>query len=126
MLNKSLNILVAEDNEINQVVFTKMLEILGHNVDVVENGLEVLKKVKSNTYDAIFMDLQMPIMNGIDATKVIKRELEKPPVVIAVTADYFSVDKDNCLDIGMDDCIWKPVRKQDLYEILCKHFVNVM
>jgi CheY-like chemotaxis protein/two-component sensor histidine kinase len=120
-----LQILIAEDNAINQLVLKKMLERQGHNVDVAEDGRDAIEAIKSKAYDLVFMDLQMPLMNGFEATKRIKEmEIsEKPPVIIAVTANAFVEDREKCLAAGMDDYISKPIKLTAINEIV-NHYLN--
>jgi signal transduction histidine kinase/CHASE2 domain-containing sensor protein/DNA-binding response OmpR family regulator len=113
-----IKILLAEDNRVNQKVAIKQLESIGygHNVDVVDNGQEVLEKLTDRNYDIILMDCQMPIVDGYEATREI-RKIEGNryhTVIIALTASAMKEDLDKCLAVGMDDCLSKPVRKQDL------------
>jgi PAS domain S-box-containing protein len=121
---RALKILVAEDHEINQLVLRKMLEKLGHSVTIVENGNEVLQAVAFEPFDIIFMDVQMPHMNGLDASKSIKETLamEACPIIIAVTANALKGDREKCLAAGMDDYISKPIKREVIAEILSKYF----
>jgi CheY-like chemotaxis protein len=116
----SLEILIAEDNAINQLVLKKMLERQGHNVDVAEDGHEAIEAIKLKAYDLVFMDLQMPLMNGFEATERIqKMEIsEKRPVIIAVTANAFVEDREKCLAAGMDDYISKPIKLAAINQIV--------
>lgn len=122
--NRNLHILVAEDNETNQLVIKKMLEKQGHDVDIAFNGREVLQKAQLEHYDMIFMDIQMPEMNGIEAARVIK-ETSHPgqiPVIVAVTANALKGDRENCLAAGMDDYISKPIKSTMISEIIDRFF----
>jgi PAS domain S-box-containing protein len=121
---RTLQILIAEDNAINQLVLKKILERQGHNIDVAENGHETIEAIKLKAYDLVFMDLQMPLMNGFEATERIKKmEIEKPPVIIAVTANAFVEDREKCLTAGMDDYISKPIKLAEINEIV-NNYVN--
>ena len=114
-----LSILLAEDNEINQIVFQSLLERLGYSCDTCFNGKEVLEKVKKKNYDLIFMDCQMPIMNGFEtAREIVKRK--RRPKIIALTASALKEDKDKCFLAGMDDFVSKPIRIKDLENCLIK------
>ncbi len=124
---KSLRILLAEDNKINQKVASKTLESFGHKVEVVENGLQAVEKVKANDYDLVLMDLEMPEMDGIEATRKIrqyeKSEQErgidrKQLKIVALTAHSTVEDKNKCLDAGMDDYISKPFRQAEIARAL--------
>ncbi|WP_334075488.1 MULTISPECIES: PAS domain S-box protein [Paenibacillus] len=121
---KSLNILIAEDHEINRIVLKKMLERLGHVTREVANGLEVLQAVAYESFDMIFMDVHMPEMDGLEATRVIKNKLppEKCPVIVAVTANALAGDRENCLNAGMDDYISKPIKPATVAEMIRKYF----
>ena len=117
-----LRILLAEDNLVNQKVAVRMLERLGYRVDVVANGLEVIDAFTRRDYDVVFMDVQMPEMDGLEATRWIRQKLppERQPVVIAMTANAMEGDRDICLDSGMDDYVSKPVRVDELVNALQK------
>lgn len=119
ILKKStLKILLAEDNKINQKVALLSLQKLGYVADVANNGLEALEMFEKNSYDVIFMDMQMPEMDGLTATRSI-RQLPKPqPWIIALTANALNEDKQLCLDAGMNDYISKPIKIQQLKKIL--------
>ncbi|WP_145141608.1 PAS domain S-box protein [Paenibacillus sp. Y412MC10] len=115
-----LNILIAEDNEINQIVLRKMLEKQGHRVTVVTNGHDVLRAAENTTYDIIFMDVQMPGMNGLETTRKLRATLPKDscPMIVAVTANALKEDRDICLGAGMDEYISKPVKSQPVLAVL--------
>ncbi len=106
---ESLNILLAEDNIINQKVASLHLKKLGYKADIANNGLEVIELLKSQFYDVIFMDIQMPEMDGLEATRWIRNNLEKQPLIIAMTANAMESDRQMCLEIGMNDYIAKPI-----------------
>jgi len=116
-----LKILLAEDNTVNQKVALKMLKRLGYNADAVANGLEVLEALKRQNYDLVLMDVQMPEMNGLIATKkIIEKWGAKRPRIIAMTANAMEGDRQNCLNAGMDDYISKPVAVNELIRALKK------
>jgi len=124
---RALNILLAEDNKINQKVAMKTLESFGHRVDVVENGAEAVKKFKEKDYDLIMMDLEMPEMDGIEATRQIRKlekEFEQKDIsrkrvkIIALTAHSTLDDKQRCISIGMDDYMSKPFRQAEIARVL--------
>ena len=110
----SLRILLAEDNAINQKVAIRMLERLGYRADVAADGHEVLAALKKRPYDVVLMDVQMPEMDGLEATRSIRRSLSFQPYIIAMTAHAMKGDREECLDAGMDDYISKPVRIEEL------------
>jgi len=117
-----LRILVAEDNLVNQKVVLQLLKRLGYRADVANNGLEVLEALKRQPYDVILMDVQMPEMDGIDATRHIRQD-ENPQErlsIIAVTANTMQGQKEICLEAGMDDYLTKPLRSEQLAEALAK------
>jgi len=120
----SLNILLAEDNEINQKIAASFLKKMGHTVSVASNGLQALDKFNSQKFDLILMDIQMPEMNGYDATRAI-RDLEKilktRTPIIALTAHALRGDKEKCIQNGMDDYISKPLFYDDLQTIITKY-----
>jgi CheY-like chemotaxis protein len=108
-------ILVAEDNIINQKMIRNVLQLLGYTADVVANGLEVIEAVKRQRYELIFMDIQMPEMDGYEATSIIVNHMKKDrPIIIAMTANAMKSDKEKCREIGMDDYITKPLKVEDL------------
>ncbi len=114
----ALTILVAEDNRVNQIVATGMLRSRGHTVDVVETGAAAVEAVRSNDYDLVLMDVQMPEMDGIEATRVIRgRDGDDLPIV-ALTAHALQEERERCLDAGMDDFLVKPFKPQDLFAMV--------
>lgn len=115
----SAKILVAEDHTVNQVLFKTILENIGHEVDIANNGLEAVESAKLNSYDIIFMDVQMPEMNGYEATVEIRSLGVKTPI-IAVTASAIKGEKEKCLSVGMTDFLTKPFKKIDLIPVLDK------
>jgi PAS domain S-box-containing protein len=119
-LNHPLNILVAEDNRVNQMVIINLLQRLGYQSDLVENGLEAVHAVRNNEYDLILMDIQMPEMDGLEATKIIQSErVGKPcPAIIALTAHAMNEDRERSLTSGMTDYITKPIQVKSLIESL--------
>ncbi len=116
-----LRILLAEDNISNQKVTLKMLERLGYRADALVNGLEVLEALERQPYDVVLMDVRMPQMDGIEATREIrKRWPDNGPRIIAITAYALAGDRERCLEAGMDDYIGKPVQIEDLRNVLNK------
>jgi DNA-binding NarL/FixJ family response regulator len=113
---RNIRILVAEDNPINQKVVSRMIKGLGHRADVAGNGLEVLDAIQRQTYDIVLMDVQMPEMDGLDATRKIRTILPGPdgPWIVAMTANAMHGDEDVCLQAGMDAYLAKPIRLADL------------
>jgi signal transduction histidine kinase/DNA-binding response OmpR family regulator len=121
-----LRILVAEDNVINQQVALSFLDRLGYRADVAANGLEVLSSLRRQPYDVVLMDVQMPEMDGLEATRLIRQlapsELatEAQPRIIAMTANAMREDCDICLAAGMDDYLSKPLQVEELVKALSK------
>jgi signal transduction histidine kinase/DNA-binding response OmpR family regulator len=119
-----LRLLLAEDNKVNQMVALRLLEQLGYRADAVANGLEVLAALDRQPYDIILMDIQMPEMDGLEATRHIKtpqwhqKSAFPMPRIIAMTANAMEEDRRQCLDAGMDDYLSKPVRIDALKSVL--------
>ncbi len=113
-------ILVVDDNLVNQKVIVRMLSKLGHKADVVGSGAAALTATEESSYDVVFMDVQMPLMDGFEATRLIRdsSRVDRQPFIVALTANATSEDKKRCLDSGMDDYASKPVRTTVLEEIL--------
>ncbi|MEG5056459.1 response regulator [Microcoleus sp. A2-C5] len=111
-----IRILLAEDNVVNQKVATHLLDRIGYRADIAANGLEVLEALKRQSYDVVLMDVQMPEMDGLEATRRICAEwpANKKPRIIAMTANAMQGDREKCLEAGMDDYITKPVRREEL------------
>jgi CheY-like chemotaxis protein len=120
-----LKILIAEDNKINQKMAIKVLSKLGYNPDVSQNGNEVLEEVSKVKYDLIFMDVQMPEMDGLEATRMIRLCLTVQPVIIAMTANAMQGDREECMQAGMDGYLSKPVHLEDLVVILEKWSLEI-
>ncbi len=115
LLSVRYQILVADDNRINRLVTSKLLESLGHSVEVVENGEEVLTALRSRHFDAILMDVQMPRMDGITATSQIHETYGATrPKIIGLTANAMAADRLACLEAGMDACLAKPIPLKEL------------
>jgi PAS domain S-box-containing protein len=119
-----LRILLAEDNLVNQKVACQIIKKLGYQVDVVNNGIEAVKAVESKTYDLVFMDVEMPEMDGLNATKEIRQKLTIQPKIVALTANVLLEDYHGCLDAGMDDYISKPIRINEIIRVL-QYQINV-
>jgi CheY-like chemotaxis protein/nitrogen-specific signal transduction histidine kinase len=115
-----LRILLAEDNLVNQKVAIHMLKRIGYQADIAMNGLEVIERLRHHDYDVILMDLQMPQMDGIEATKRILTEFpgHRCPTIIAMTANALEGDRQECLDAGMHDYVTKPVKIEQLAHAL--------
>ena len=109
-----LQILVAEDNPVNQKVITYILNKLGYAPALAVNGAIAVEMAGKKNYDVIFMDMQMPEMDGLQATSFIRKNFENQPVIIALTANTMEGDPETCLSAGMNDYIPKPVRLEEL------------
>jgi len=120
-----LDILIAEDNQINQQVILHILNKMGYKPDLVENGQEAVEAASQKHYDAILMDMQMPEMDGLEATRIIRKTLKKQPVIIALTANTMEGDQKECLNAGMDDYIGKPVKLEELIDMLEKWTLHI-
>ena len=115
-----LRILIAEDNAVNQKLLLRILQNLGHTGEVAETGRQAVRLAKKNRYDAIFMDIQMPELDGIEAAKEIILSFgNKPrPSIVAMTANVLKEEKERCLAAGMDGFIAKPLKINKLREQL--------
>ncbi|MDZ7962295.1 MAG: ATP-binding protein [Aulosira sp. DedQUE10] len=120
--NSPLRILLAEDHPVNQKLAVLMLKQLGYRADVVSNGVEVLEAIQKLSYDVILMDVQMPEMDGIEATQFICRKypVDFRPHIIAMTARALQGDREECLSAGMNDYITKPIRIEALAQALSR------
>ncbi len=117
-----LRLLVAEDNEVNRKVAGLMLGRLGQRPDIVANGQEALEAVRRTAYDLVLMDVQMPVMDGLEATRRIRAELppERQPRIVAMTANALVEHQAQSIEAGMDDHLAKPVRTEDLVAVLAR------
>ncbi len=114
-----LRILLAEDNVVNQKLALRILERLGYRADIASNGLEAVQSVERQTYDVVLMDVQMPEMDGLDATRNIRRLAQvTQPHIIAMTANAMEGDREMCLASGMNDYVSKPIRVNELVNAL--------
>lgn len=105
-----MNVLIVDDHEIDRTVLSRILEKLGYTATIATNGREALAAVKTKAYQLVFMDIHMPMMDGVTATKEILSSLPSPPQIIAVTGD--ESERKRCLEIGMIDFIEKPIGVQ--------------
>jgi CheY-like chemotaxis protein len=114
-----LRILLAEDNPVNQKLARRLLERMGYLVDLAENGLEAIESLDRTDYDLVLMDVQMPELDGLDATRRIRaRWPERPVRIVAMTANAMEGDRETCLAAGMDDYLSKPIRPEELATVL--------
>ncbi|WP_392535180.1 response regulator [Nostoc sp. C117] len=121
-----LKILLVEDNLVNQKIALKLIERLGYKADVANNGVEAIKAIQQQFYDLVFMDVQMPEMDGLEATRHIRNKisLNRQPKIVAMTASARAEDRQECLNAGMDDYISKPIGF-DAIEIVIKKCCNL-
>ncbi len=114
-------LLLVEDNELNQEIALELLNLVGMQVDLAVNGQEALDLLRQNDYDLVFMDLKMPVLDGISATRIIRREnrYDRLPIV-AMTANAMISDREDCLAVGMNDFIAKPIAPENLWAALLR------
>ena len=115
-----LRILLAEDNVVNQKLAMRLLQQMGYRADLASNGLEAVESVGRQAYDVVLMDVQMPEMDGLEASRRITSRWPQGerPRIIAMTANAMQGDREMCLDAGMDDYLTKPIRVERLVEAL--------
>ena len=116
---RGLKVLLVEDNDFNQQVATELLADAGIAVDVAENGLVSLDKVRTGSYDLVLMDMQMPVMDGITATVRLREEGHRMPI-IAMTANAMQADRDRCATVGMNDYLAKPIDPDEMFKVLAR------
>jgi signal transduction histidine kinase/ligand-binding sensor domain-containing protein/DNA-binding response OmpR family regulator len=115
-----MNILIAEDNLVNQQLVLIVLTKLGYQPTLAENGRETIDKMQTGNYDLILMDVQMPELDGLEATTIIRAQTYTQPIIIAMTANAMQGDREDCIKAGMDDYISKPVKPEEISTILEK------
>lgn len=115
-----LRILIVEDNLVNQQILQLMLELLGYEIKAVENGLEALREIAQCEYDLIFMDIQMPIMDGLTASRQVRQLSQPQPWIIGLSADAFTESRDVAISAGMNDYLTKPLQTENLISALRK------
>ena len=115
---RALRVLLVEDNRVNQTMATRLLEMRGHKVALAENGRQAIDRLAQETFDVVLMDVQMPVMNGLEATEAI-RERERTSgghiPIVALTAHAMSGDRERCLAAGMDGYVLKPIEREELF-----------
>lgn len=125
---EDLKILLAEDNKVNQRLAALTFKQMGLNYDIAVNGMQAFEKHQQNEYDLIFMDMQMPVMDGLESTRLI-RTFEKDSdrkhraFIVALTANEISEKKEACIDAGMDDFMEKPFQVKLLRQLILRSFI---
>ncbi|QEM02508.1 response regulator [Mucilaginibacter rubeus] len=114
------DILIAEDNVINQKLIVRILSKVRYSPDTAADGVEVLNMLEKKRYDLILMDIQMPHMDGIEATGAIRRHYAQMPFIVAMTANAFDEDREHCLNARLDDYIAKPFKIEVLLTVLTR------
>ena len=122
-----LPVLLVEDNIVNQKIAFFTLKKMGFPVDIAENGAEAVEKYQKSVYKLVLMDIQMPVMNGLDATIKIRqieneRQMEHPAIIIALSANVLSNDIQHCFEVGMNEFISKPFSSEKLLERIKIYF----
>ena len=117
----NFQVLIAEDNLVNQRILALFLESLGYSPKLANNGLEVLEALDQKSYDVIFMDIQMPKVDGITATRKIRQDFKQQPWIVALTANALPEDRQLCIDAGMNDFITKPIQIEDIVNIFVRY-----
>lgn len=122
---KPATILVVEDVEMNQYIVSKMLQNMGHSVDVANDGAQALLMLSAKRYDLVFMDINLPVLDGFAATAAIRKnqgEVSDIPIVAMTAAGVVRGDRDKCLRAGMDDYLEKPIQEDELYAIMSRQW----
>jgi CheY-like chemotaxis protein len=119
---RKVSVLLAEDDRVNQRVATRMLEKLGCVVDVAVNGREAIEKLKQGSYDLVFLDVLMPVLDGFEAAREINATWERAarPPLVAMTANVMRGDRERCLQEGMDDYVSKPVSSDEMARVIAQ------
>jgi CheY-like chemotaxis protein len=114
-----LSILLVDDDYVNRKVASLMLRKLGHQADLATNGIEAIKALEQKPYDIVLLDIQMPEMDGLEATKIIRQRWHNGPKIIIITALAYC--RDACLEVGADDFLTKPLRIKELRDSIQYH-----
>jgi len=116
----SITVLVVDDHPINRTVACTLLDKIGQQADQASSGQEAVDMVQQNGYDLVFMDMQMPVMDGLEATSMIRRlDIKNQPRIVALTANAFGADREKCIEAGMDAFLTKPLRLDEIRQQLC-------
>ncbi len=117
--------MLAEDDAINQEIGTLLLQDVGLQVDIAENGEAAVRMANQKPYDLIMMDMQMPELDGLEATRRIRAtDSGQTVLIVAMTANAFAEDRARCMDAGMDDFVTKPIDPDFLYQVLYRHLAK--
>jgi two-component system sensor histidine kinase/response regulator len=129
-VKRSIKILLVEDDCVNQQVAQKLLENLGYGVDIASNGQEAIIALSSTRYDLVLMDQQMPVLDGISTTALIRSQkstvLDSQVCIIAMTAETVAGDKERFLSAGMNDFIAKPIRSKNLQRVISRQLISLL
>ena len=120
-----LRILIVEDNIINQKLIERILHKLGYHTETASDGIQVLSSIAKKEYNVILMDIRMPEMDGLEATREIRQMAIKQPYIIAMTANAMSNDREECLDNGMNDYLAKPLSTDEIINSLKKGSAHI-
>ena len=118
-----INILVAEDNDINRILIRKIFQKTGYDFDIATNGEEAINAFDQKYYDLVFMDIEMPLMDGFEATHKLREKYKDQsvqPFIVALTANSLSGEKKRCIDQGMDEYLSKPFSVEDVHAMIEK------
>ena len=121
LVPSGMRILVAEDNKVNRLVMKKFLRDIPIELEFAHNGSEAVEMVQERRPHLVFMDMSMPVMSGLEATRVIRDSEGTQPVIVALTANAFDSDRDACLQAGMDEFLSKPLNRNDLLAVLQRY-----
>ncbi len=116
-----MDILIVEDNLVNQKVAMHILGKMGYHPQLANNGLEAVNAIRNNRFDLVFMDVQMPEMDGLTATRFIRANFTIQPYIVAMTANAMAEDRDICLQAGMDDYLSKPMKLNEMIAVIEKY-----
>lgn len=125
-LKDKIRVLVVEDNLLNQKLASFMLAGWGFQYDICSDGKQAIEHLKLNTYDLILMDIQMPEMNGYEATKYIREELKLGMPIIATTSHSSPEEREKCLLSGMTDYLTKPIKEEELYNLVTNYLFTTV
>lgn len=118
-----MKILLVEDNTLNQKLSKVILESKGYEVDLAQDGKQAVEMIQANSYDIVFMDCRMPVMNGLDATKKVRKE-DKDTPIIALTLNDGPDMREKCFKVGMNDFVEKPFKPEDIIAMVDKWVKN--